>query len=94
MSKTLVYRKISPNSNKPKKNAILRNQENNDIEDGSFLKSNVKQKAAKKPNPLLKAGEKLPKGYSDILPSKLIGSQLEDIDEFYENENVKFKAII
>ena len=58
----------------------------------------LKNNETKKPNPLLKAGKKLPRIYKTKFPSKLIGVPLEDIDEFYlKNENVKrnnFKILL
>ena len=89
MSKTFVFNTFSVSSNKLNREQIRKNNKQtryrSDKEACSFLKSSIK---IKKHNPYLEAGKKLPKIHRKKFPSKLIGVPLEDIDEYYEKDNV------
>jgi len=64
-----------------------REQEKKELAKGGPPKEEVDDDDKPKPNPVLEQGKPLPKNMSDF-PLELYGKPIEEIDEFYNAENV------
>jgi len=93
--KLLEFIRFSSRSRKRNKNDDQDIESSNNKEETSFLKKILKKKSSQvKPNKFLEAGKKLPKKYEKkFLSTKLSGTPLNEIDEYYIRNEHTFIVI-
>ena len=62
------------------------------LEEGEEEETPMHEEEEAKPNPKLEVGKKIPLSLQDEFPNEYIGKPLEDIDEFYDNREVRTRT--